>query len=102
GEAGVRLLHRFESGGISFRPELRLGVEQALGSQGRDMAVALAVSPGAAFIAPAIAPSKTAALVGLNLSAWTSARFELNFEARGRFSGNQTEGALQLGARLRF
>ncbi len=104
GEFGLELTHIWGEGAeTQVMPTLRVGVQQYFSSPNRGVAASLeGVSNPTTFTVDSVKPSETAGVGDGQLKVKVTDRVDFIGELRGRFSGNQTEGAASLGAALRF
>jgi autotransporter-associated beta strand protein len=88
--------------GAQLRPELRVGVEEELGSPAHSVSAIFSAAPAAPFAVLGVRPDRTAAVIGAGLSGSFRNCLDLYARIDGRFSRDQSEGAATLGARWRF
>ena len=103
GELGVKFATTATAdNGVTMSPELRLGLSQDFGANGRDVQARLALAPSVTFVSAGVTPAQTAGVVAAALRVKLSDQFDLYGDLRGRFSRDQSESAISLGGHYRF
>ena len=88
--------------GMIVRPELQVALQQDLSNNDRTVAARLVMIPGANFPSSAAKPDQTSVALSGALKAQIAHRFDLYTSVNGRFSGNQSEGAIAFGGAYQF
>lgn len=103
-EAGVLFSSRIYalSNGVQMSPTLRVGLMQDLAGSDRSTASRLVLIDGTNFTAPSVRPDQTSGVLDGALKMRMTDRFDLSTDLRGRFSGDQAEGAMTVSASYRF